>query len=566
MAKKLLKKKLIARRGAARVSVRDVQEDVQEEPPEAEESAPADEGEQAQEGEAPEEECAEDDSDEDDSDEPGSEEVALETADPFDLAGSPAAGEARIHEIGAALGRVWGTHTAMPMSVAPVVNIQRMPIGILEFDFRTGGGIVIGRCNRLKGKKDTLKSTMCLRALRAAQRTCRHCKFFIVSDPETGRKNCRCPAIRYWIAHEKEYAWLPAEAAIRLFYGPLPEGSVVDGDGNASLMCDPPPHLAGQKGPGGKVFKRRAISFAQMKRCEPMRCAYVDTERTIDAAWAQKNGVNPKLVLLVGAKWAEQTLESVERIMLTREFDFIVIDSTSMMETREMLEDRQAGDRGTPAGKQRIMGDFIKRVQALQAEEGLAGRYAPTLLTTSHLTQKGIGGYGQHAYLGATDGFTVEHGIAMDILMKADRFIFNEGKTLALYGQFTFTIDKNHCGGMGSTKTSGAIKFWLIDTPKHPVGDSNDLETVIAYARQFGNGFISEGKGATAKLILHSPHLSGERKPFASIVRCKDFLKENEGIYDDLRARVLAKLIADRATLSVVEGAEPEGVPVAGEA
>jgi RecA/RadA recombinase len=552
--KKLLKKKTrgtrLVRQPAA-MSAAVVEDDVpteSEEPEEDVEEAPVEE-EAAEEAE----------------DEPEAEDAPPEApvADAFDLAGSPAVGEARIYEIGAALGRVWGTHTAMPMAMAPVVNIQRMPIGILEFDFRTGGGIVIGRSNRLKGKKDTLKSTLCLRALRAAQGTCRHCKHKIVMNPETARLNCRCPETRYWIAREEDYTWLPPEAAIKLFHGLLPL-SAEYASGGPFLMCDPPPHLAGKKGAGGKVMKRRPIAFTQMRRCEPMRCAYIDSERTIDKVWALKNGVNPRLVLLVGAKWAEQTLESVERIMLTHEFDFIVIDSTSMLETREMLEDRKAGDRGTPAGKQKLMGDFIKRVQAVQADEGLAGRYAPTLLMTSHMTTKGIGGYGQHPHLGATDGLTTEHGVAMDIAMKVDRFIFDKDKQRAIYGQFTFTIDKNHCGGMGSTKTSGAIKFWLIDTPEHPVGDSNDLETVMAYARQFGDGFISEGRG-NAKVVLHSPYLSAERKPFPSISRCREFLRANDGIYDDLRARVLTKLIEDRANLSVVEAAEPDGTVVDGE-
>jgi RecA/RadA recombinase len=550
--KKKLIKKVAARRSP--VPVPNDEPDEEHEPEErendAEEDEPPEHAPAREERDEPQEAPADDDPSDD-------AHQQAEAADPFDLAGSPKAGEARIYALSAELGRVWGTHTAMPMSMAPVVNIQRMPIGILEFDFRTGGGIVIGRTNRLKGKKDTLKSTMCLRALRAAQRTCRHCKFGIART-EAGRLNCRCPAKRYWIGNEEDYVWLPAEAAIKLFHGLLPDGAQEVNTSAPFLMCDPPPHLAGKKGAGGKVMKRRPIAFKQMFRCEPMRTAMVDTERTTDLVWVRKNGVNPALVGAVGSKWAEQTLESVERIALTGEFDFIVIDSTSMMETREMLEDRKVGDRGTPAGKQKLMGDFIKRVQAAQADEGLAGRYAPTLLTTSHLTTKGMG-YGQHTHLGATDGLTVEHGVAMDILMKADKFIFDAAKQKAIYGQFTFTIDKNHCGGMGSTKTSGAIKFWLIDTPDHPVGDSNDLETVIAYARQFGDGFISEGRG-TAKLILHSPHLSGERKPFASIVRCKEFLKKNEGVYDDLRARVLTKLIEDRASLSVVEAEEPEGV------
>lgn len=468
----------------------------------------------------------------------------------FNLAGSPDRGRARIHELGDVLGRTWGTHTAMPLSVAPIANIQRMPIGILEFDFRTGGGLVLGRNNRIKGSKDTLKSTMCLRALRAAQHTCRECKWPIVTDPTTGLMNCRCPEHRFWVANEEDYGWLPQDAAVKLFYGHLPEGAEVKnvkGVGRVPVLkCEPPPHLKGKKG-----INVREIPFAETYRCEPMRCVFVDSEGTIDLKWAQANGVDPALVLLVGGKWGEQCLESVERTMLTHEFDFIVVDSTSMMETRHTLEEKKLGDHAKVAGKAKLMGDFIKRVVAAQAEEGLASRYRPTLLTTSHLTTKGISGFKARAYLGATDGRVYDHGIAMDIQMKAERFVFDATKQKAVYGVFNFKIDKNHCGGAGSTKTSGEIKFWLVETPDHPVGDSNDMATVMGYSRQFGSGFIEEGTGA-AKLTLYSDYVEDGWQRFGTIKACTQYLNEHPSVYADLRRRVLDKLIEDRATLTVV--------------
>lgn len=476
----------------------------------------------------------------------------------FDLGGDATRGRARIQTLGDEIGRVFGTHTAMPMHVAPVVNIMRMPIGILVFDFMTGGGIVLGRNNRIKGPKDTLKTTMCLRATRAAQKTCRHCLWRLVTSPDSGRVNCRCPEHRFWLRNERDYIWVPPEAAIQLTYGILPQNAVlkqVKGVGRVPVLkCAPPPHMEGKKG----YTKAREIPFVETFRCEPMRCAYCETERTIDRAWAEKNGVDPSLVLLIGGKWAEQCMESVERTMLTREFDFVVIDSTSMMETKHTLEEKQIGDTKKVAGKAQLMTDFIKRIVSAQAEEGLASRYAPTLLTTSHLTTKNIG-WGTHAYLGATDGRVYEHGIAMDILMHADRFVFNEEKTRATHGEFTFTIDKNHCGGMGSTKTKGQIKFWLVDTKDHPVGDSNDLETIMDYARDFGAPYIQEGKGK-AKLVLSSDHIPAGRKPFSSVTKCKAFLRENDTVYDDLRHRILNKLIEDRTTLQVVDAKEPETV------
>jgi hypothetical protein len=141
----------------------------------------------------------------------------------------------------------------------------------------------------------------------------------------------------------------------------------------------------------------------------------------------------------------------------------------------------------------------------------------------------------------------------MDIKMTADKFIFNDERTQALYGQFTFRIDKNHCGGAGSTRTEGQIKFWLIETPDHPVGDSNDLATVMDYSRSFGAPFMQEGSG-NAKLTLHSDMISKGQRAFSTVKGCKAYLREHPSVYDDLRQRVLEKLIADRTTLRVSAG------------
>lgn len=500
-----------------------------------------------------EEDDAEEQEEDEDIDDEGEEEVAPPVvANPFDLGGDPTRGRKRIYDLGAEMGRVWGTHTAMPMHMAPIVHIQRMPVGILEFDYMTGGGLVIGRNNRIKGPKDSLKTTMCLRALAAAQRTCRHCRWRLVPDPDTGRVNCRCPEHRFWISSAEDYIWLPPEAAISLHGGRLPVGAemtTLKGQGRVmALKCAPPPHLKGTKG----FTKPRPIPFVEEFRCEPMRCGYIDTEFTSDIKWAIANRVDPELLLFSTAPWAEMGFEQAERYALTGDIDFLVVDSTSMMETEEMLTRRKAGDRGTPGGKQRIVGDFIKRVVSASMREGVASRYPMTLLTTSHLTTKGIGGgKGTRPYLGATDGRTADHGYAMDIKIQPERFVLNAEKKQSIYGVFNFTIDKNHCGGVGSTKTKGSISYWLIETDKHSVGDANDMTTVMDAARKYGQPFISEPGKSAVKLVLHSPMISSGRRPFKSVKAAKEFLESHEGIYMDLRARLLEHMIEERHSLVV---------------
>lgn len=458
-----------------------------------------------------------------------------------DLAGSPEAGRARVMAISEVIGRQWGTTTALPLNVAPNARIRRMPIGILMFDWKSRGGVVFNRLNRFWGPKSTLKSTLCLRAIRAAQRTCRHCKYPLVRSPQTGAMDCRCPNPRYWLADRDDYSWLPYEAAIAISGGALPEGARRRG-GAMTLRCEAPAHVRGSKA--------RDIPFVETVRCEPMRCAYLDNENTVDAAWCVANGVDPSLVVLILGKWGEQSIEATELVMETREFDLVIIDSTSVLEPKLELE-KSMTDKAKVAAKAMMCSRWARRMIALAASEGLTARYTPTVICTSQATTKGIGGK-TPAYMGATDGNAWEHACSLDVKMTEAGYTFDATKTKAVFGKFAFKITKNKCGG--SPGVSGEIKFWLTPTPDHAVGDSDDLATVMDYARKMGKGFIDED--GDAALELYTPYIEG-KVPFSRVGDCEDYLRENSSVYDDLRERVLSTLIRQDAELVVSGAAVP---------
>jgi|CXWL01.1.fsa_nt_gi RecA/RadA recombinase len=491
----------------------------------------------------------------------------------FDLAGNVEQGRRRLMELSDSLGRRWGARTAMPLHVAPVAKIRRLPFGILMLDWRSGGGLAIGRWNRLWGKKSTLKSTLCLRALRSAQNHCRHCKCAIVTDPVSGARDCSCPNPRWWLKDEADYSWLPAEAALMLAHGSLPEGAktvTIKGEGKfKALTCPPPAHILAaraeaeakevqkdkRKKAGKKKHEPRDILFVEMFRCEPMRCLWLDSEQSIDEKWAQANGVDTSLVLLIGAEWAQQSLGSIEDAVLTREFDFVVIDSTSVLETKENIE-KAATERPTVAARASVTGQFVRRLLSASFE-GLTARYRPTILCTSQVSTHGIG-YGQHAYLAPTDGNALEHALSLDVRMSEEGYAYNTANTKAIHGQFGFEITKNKVGG--SPGATGSIRFWLHPEADHPVGDSDDLATVMSYARALGykpdpaDGYIAEGSGK-ALLTLYSKYITGQKTEFSRVGDCEDYLRKNVTVYGDLRDRVLARLRRDEANLEVAQQA-----------
>jgi RecA/RadA recombinase len=470
------------------------------------------------------------------------------TAAQLDQGGSADKGRERLAALANSLGRRWGASTALPLSIAPVARIMRLPFGILMLDWLTGGGLVIGRINRLVGPKSTLKSTLCLRALRSAQQHCRHCKFPMVRNPQTGVVDCRCPKPRWWLANEDDYQWLPHETAIEVAYGKLPGPAAmknVQGLGRVPVLkCAPPEHLT-----GGRRLKEREIAFKEAPRNEPMRCLYLDSEGTIDEAWARANGVDPSLVLLVGARWGEQSLATVEEAVLTREFDFIVIDSTSVLTPKKELE-KSITEGKKVAAHAALMSQFAKRHIAAAFDEGLTGRYRPTVLTTSQVTTKGIGGGKKaHAYLDSTDGNAMNHAVSLDIAMKEEGYTFDASKRFAVHGDFGFKVKKNKAGG-GTPGATGTIRFWLKAAPDHPVGDSDDLTVVMNYAREASIKLLEEGTGA-AKLTLHSPYVPDGQMVFQRVGDAETFLRENVTVYNDLRERVLAKLMQQDIVLAL---------------
>jgi len=484
--------------------------------------------------------------------------AAPETGDPtptpkrskFDLGGSAERGRERISEIGDRLNRAWGKTVALPLAAAPVARVMTLPFGILMLDYRTKGGVVIGRANRMWGKKDTFKTTMCLRLVRSAQRHCRHCRYPLVISPEDGSVDCRCPTPRWWLADAEDYSWLPSPIAIQVSYGILPEAAVmknVAGVGRAPVLkCDPPPHL--------KRAKAKEIVFTETYRNEPWRTLYCDSEHTIDERWARANGIDTENVELVGADWAEKNIASIEESVLTREFDLVIIDSTSMLETKGDLE-KTVLENPRVAGKQSLMGRFIARYVSSTVNEGLTTRYRPTLVCTSQVSQKGIGNVKSHPYLGPTDGNRFDHGLSLDIKMFTEGYDFNEAKQQAVVGKFGFEILKSRVGA--SPGATGSVKFWLKETPDHPVGDSDDLVTVMDYARRLGPGFILEGSGSQ-KLTLVTDYVGDGSIAFPRVGDCENYLRQNVTIYEELRRRVLDKLMEQDAELTLISSSRSD--------
>jgi len=442
------------------------------------------------------------------------------------LSGSSERGRERLRELAAAINAKYGTHTALPLDVASVAEVMRLPFGIFDLDWKTRGGLPIGRLSRLWGPKSSLKTTTCLRVVAQGQRYCRHCKFPIVEDPKTGKRDCRCPNPRYTLANPDHFSLLSHEQGIQIAYGMLPKGAT-----RKEPFLNVTYSIADKKDKRKSKQMETRVAFAETYRCEPWRCVYIDSEHTIDKKWALKNGVDTKLVALVGGKWAEQVLDVTEELLLTQDYDLVIIDSVSMLATEDEIT-KSMRENPMVARQANLVTRAMKKWLSAMAEGGLMNRYAPTIVCTSQVRTKGIG-YGQHAYLAPTGGHAEEHVYSLDIRMKAEGYEFDGD--VAKFGTFGFRVDKNKCGGF--PEAEGSFRFWLRPTANIPVGDTEDMNTVVEHGRKLG--ILATQKG---KLILPSTFLD-HSGAFKTQKELHTFLRENQTVYADLRSRVLDGLM-----------------------
>lgn len=472
--------------------------------------------------------------------------------------GDPTMGRDALEAISSSLNRRYGTDHMLPMNKTDYVRRKKLPFGIFVLDQALQGGIPMSHYTRIWGPKSTLKTTLCLRVLGQAQKTCRHCKDPIVAfADEEGEVSidCGCPTTRYTVSGDPLlYAWLAPEDAAAIIRGELPEKVKWQGKGKSKKpyvmgTCPEKATEEVQKVAKGNTTK---VYFEPMERCEPMRTLYVDTDRTADLNWVEANGVDPSLVMVLGAAWGEQAMDYLEQIMEFGEIDLIVIDSLSGLTPKVLLE-------AAPEAKEKIAAQatflkrLFKRLNHFRHMSGLSSRYAPTVLCTSQVSLHGIGGSIPPWLAPSGADSNSDHAISVDIRMQAKGY-HKISDTLADYGDFSFVIKKNKVGG--SPEAEGVIRFQLMETEDKKVGDSDDINTVQKLCRELG--LIYPGKKSKEKAVFETNFNDTKQVyKFEKIGDLTDFLAENETIYMDLRNRLM-KAMFTKAGVKIPEFTEEE--------
>lgn len=444
------------------------------------------------------------------------------------LRGNPDKGRKRMEEIAFMVNRKWRTHMALPLHLAAKARILRLPFGVFELDWRTKGGAPINRMIRIWGKPSSLKTTSMLKIVRNAQSFCRHCKMPIVVNPVDGKKDCSCPNPRWTMVDPEQFEILPDEDALLIPHGILPA--------TAKRIKGKPAEQIVKNANGSKD----KILYERTDRCEPWRCLFIDTEGTIDESWAVDNGVDPKLLVLVGANWAEQVLELTEELIDTREFDLVVLDSLDMLTPGDTLE-KAISQTKKVANKAGIMTEAIQKWTSAINAGGLLNRYTPTIFIVCQVRAKDIGK--PWASLKPSGGWAIEHGVSLDVKFEPKKYEYKGDK--ALFGNFGFQVAKSKVGGF--PRSSGEFRYWLRAGKGHSIGDTEDLETVVEYGRKAK--IVKKTK--SNKWVLVSKFLPDGREEFKTKKALFAFLNENPSVYQDIRYLVMSFLIGEDISITL---------------
>jgi RecA/RadA recombinase len=434
----------------------------------------------------------------------------------YNLKGDPSHGADRLRDLAIKLGWRDDKHIASVLSRATAFSVMKIPTGIFMLDWYTHGGIPIDRVTRIYGRKDSCKTTTMLKILANSQRYCHYCHYPIVISPKNGDVNCNCPNPRY----------VPRDPKCLQFVDSAEDAKTILSGERLSFGKDSTSGYSAE-------IKGKKYFFDESYRCAPMRSLFVETEHKLDRRWADANGVNSDLVVVLSSDDSERLLDTVDSLLGSGELDIVFIDTLSMLIPNTHLE-KSFADTPKVAAAAVLKQRFLQKVIATQNAKGVYDDRPVTVVCNSQVRNK-ISRFGSS--MGTSECEALKHIACLDIEFKAMGYTFQHME-YASYGEFMFTIKKNHAGG--PSNVSGKWKMWLDPHSKdYAIGDTDDTKYIIQYGREVN--LITDG--STYK--IKSRHLKGH-KGFKTLDSLGKFLQDNPTVRAEVRHNVLEKLTTYR--------------------
>lgn len=380
----------------------------------------------------------------------------------------------------------YGDGIIMVASQAPATKIRRFWSGVYMIDYALGGGWPRGRVCNIYGKESSGKTTLALKTVAMAQRTCRVCNQIGIPKRSPQLVNKTTGEILAVDGRKNpENIDIPEDHELRF---------TNDWD-NVSCGCD---------------------------EFQPMKVVWFDPERSYSSDWAAAMGVDNDQVLLAQPEFAEMAMDSIDALMRTGGIDLVVVDSIAMLTPRDEIE-ASFGNLQV-AVLARLVNKFLRKVGSAQsAQGGLNNSSAATVLLVNQLRDT-IAPYGPREVQPGGRGLKFATSVEIRLRRLKIRSHQRRGEKHSPAIQIAFQAKKN--------KTSTPFKegtYWLWvqgwddDGIYRVPGDVEDKETVIEMAKDLGlfnqsDDFISFGD-RSFETMTEVAEMYDEDWSFASALR-----------------------------------------------
>lgn len=255
--------------------------------------------------------------------------------------------------------------------------------------------------------------------------------------------------------------------------------------------------------PGSAKTSLALCGIAQAQK-DGKTCMFVDAEYALDIEHAKKMGVDMDNLILIYPDTGEEALEVVEKMLLEKLVDFIVIDSVpSLVPTPEIESEI---NKPTMGGQARLIASGLRRLVPLVAKNSAA------LILINQVRENIMGGM-------------------------YDRYITPGGQSLKFYTSVRIEITRIGDIKKGEEKIGQQVRYRMR---KNKVGMNND-DGVLMFL--YNKGFESKLnliEVATKKGVVTrsgNTYMFGETKLGVGKEKALEFIEANESILQQIREK-----------------------------
>lgn len=280
------------------------------------------------------------------------------------------------------------------------------------------------------------------------------------------------------------------------------------------------------------------------KNTEKLKVLIVDVEKSFNADWAKKIGLDLNSCWINQAHTGEQYVDVIDAVLQARTYDLVIVDSVAMM--TPMTEIDNSAEKASVALQARMITSALRKWNASLTALGVDEDKAPTVLLINQFRM-------DITMFGARE--KKPGGVALDFVSAAEVYFRRrkQEKTSSYYDfdanqktvntQIAFRVEKNKWGPAGS---EGVYLLWVRDHAGRKAGEVDDELSVIYHAEKMG------------LLQKKSSGFECQGEVFQSRVALWDRLRTDWSFYAPLRAKVIQDLIdaptvASKATAAAIK-------------